>query len=111
MGAHPALFNIPSHHAIFPTKMSWKLRVFVLVFPHLRSISKRGGRTKKDKPMPSYDIRYLDSEGSLKANIATDCANDTQAKVLAHAMKTEGAKRIEVWDGPTLVYERGRQAN
>jgi hypothetical protein len=56
--------------------------------------------------MPNYDIRYLDEDGSLKATIATECANDMQAKVLAHAMKTAGSKRIEVWDGPTLVYER-----
>jgi hypothetical protein len=56
--------------------------------------------------MPNYDIRYLDDDGSVKAKIATECANDIQAKVLAHAMKTAGSKRIEVWDGPTLVYER-----
>lgn len=56
--------------------------------------------------MPSYDIRYLAEDGSLKAKIATECANDTQAKVLAHAWKAVGSKRIEVWDGPTLVYER-----
>jgi hypothetical protein len=56
--------------------------------------------------MPNYDIRYLDDDGRLKAKIATECANDMQAKVLAHAMKAEGSKRIEVWDGPTLVYER-----
>ena len=56
--------------------------------------------------MPSYDIRYLDSDGSVTANIATECANDTQAKVLAHAMKADGAKRIEVWDGPNLIYQR-----
>lgn len=56
--------------------------------------------------MPNYDIRYLDEDGSLKAKIAYECANDIQAKVLAHAMKTAGSKRIEVWDGPTLVYER-----
>ncbi|GAA0567202.1 hypothetical protein [Rhizomicrobium electricum] len=56
--------------------------------------------------MPNYDIRYLAEDGSVKAKIATECANDMQAKVLAHAMKTAGSKRIEVWDGPTLVYER-----
>lgn len=56
--------------------------------------------------MPNYDIRYLAEDGSVTAKIATECSNDTQAKVLAHAMKTAGAKRIEVWDGPTLVYER-----
>lgn len=56
--------------------------------------------------MPSYDIRYLNDDGSLNATIATECANDIQAKVLAHALKAEGSRRIEVWDGPTLVYER-----
>jgi hypothetical protein len=56
--------------------------------------------------MPSYDIRYLDDDGTLKAKIATECTNDMQAKVLAHAMRAKGTKRIEVWDGPTLVYER-----
>jgi hypothetical protein len=56
--------------------------------------------------MPNYDIRYLAEDGSVKAKIATECANDMQAKVLAHAMKTAGSKRIEVWDGPTLVYAR-----
>ncbi len=56
--------------------------------------------------MPNYDIRYLDDAGTLKAKIATECANDTHAKVLAHAMKAAGSKRIEVWDGPTLIYAR-----
>lgn len=56
--------------------------------------------------MPSYDICYLNEDGSLNARIATECSNDMQAKVLAHAMKAAGSKRIEVWDGVTLVYER-----
>ncbi len=61
--------------------------------------------------MPSYDIRYYDEDGAVKAKIATECENDTQAKVLAHAMKTAGAKRLEVWDGPTLVYARPTRPN
>jgi hypothetical protein len=56
--------------------------------------------------MPNYDIRYLGDDGSLKASIAYECSNDIQAKVLAHALKTAEAKRIEVWDGTTLVYQR-----
>ncbi len=56
--------------------------------------------------MPSYDICYLNDDGTVAAKIAAECANDTQAKVLAHAMKAKGSKRIEVWDGVTLVYER-----
>lgn len=56
--------------------------------------------------MPSYDIRYLDADGTVKAIVAAECANDIQAKVLAHALKADGAKQIEVWDGPTLIYQR-----
>jgi len=56
--------------------------------------------------MPSYDFLYRGDDGSLTAKIAAECVNDIQAKVLAHAMKTADAKCIEVWDGPTLVYER-----
>jgi hypothetical protein len=61
--------------------------------------------------MPSYDIRYLNDDGTLAAEIAADCSNDMQAKVLAHAMKLNGSKRIEVWDGITLVYERPETEN
>ncbi len=61
--------------------------------------------------MPSYDICYLKEDGSVAARIAADCANDMQAKVLAHAMKLEGSTRIEVWDGVTLVYERPENPN
>ena len=56
--------------------------------------------------MPSYEICYLNQDGTLNAKIAADCANDMQAKVLAHALKAEGFRRIEVWNGVTLIYER-----
>ena len=56
--------------------------------------------------MTSYEICYLNEDGSLNARIATECANDMQAKILAHAMKAAGSTRIEVWDGVRLIYER-----
>ncbi len=56
--------------------------------------------------MPNYDICYLNSDGTLSATLAAQCATDQQAKILAHAMKLDGAKRIEVWDGKTLIYQR-----
>lgn len=56
--------------------------------------------------MTSYEICYLNEDGSLNARIATECANDMQAKILAHAMKAAGSARIEVWDGVRLIYER-----
>ena len=56
--------------------------------------------------MPSYEIYYMNDDGTLDARVAAECGDDRQAKVLAHAMKKRGFKRIKVWEGDTLVYER-----
>jgi len=56
--------------------------------------------------MPSYEICYMNDDGTLDAKVAAECANDLQAKVLAHALKKKGHKRIRVWDGGILIYER-----
>lgn len=56
--------------------------------------------------MPSYVICYLNADGSLACTLAANCADEVQAKVLAHAMKLSVYKRFEVWDGDTLVYVR-----
>jgi hypothetical protein len=56
--------------------------------------------------MPSYEICYLNSDGSLACTLAAGCADDMHAKVLAHAMKLSEYKRFEVWTDRTLVYER-----
>lgn len=56
--------------------------------------------------MPSYEICYMNDDGTLDAKVAAECANDLQAKVLAHALKKKGLKRIRVWDGGILIYER-----
>ena len=61
--------------------------------------------------MPSYEIFYLNDDGTLDARVAAECANDLQAKILAHAMKKKGLKRIRVWDGANLVYERPQRSN
>jgi hypothetical protein len=68
-----------------------------------RNLLERG---RGKETMPSYDICYLNEDGSLNAKIAADCANDMQAKVLAHALQAKGSRRIEVWNGVTLIYER-----
>jgi len=60
--------------------------------------------------MPSYDIRYLNDDGTLAAAVAAECVDETKAKVLAHALKSKGFKRIEVWDGADLIYERPQRA-
>jgi translation initiation factor IF-1 len=56
--------------------------------------------------MPSYEICYQNADGTPDARIAAECTNDTQAKVLAHAMKKKGRKRITVWEGDKLIYQR-----
>ena len=56
--------------------------------------------------MPSYEIYYMNDDGTLDAKVAAECDDDRQAKVLAHAMKRKGLKRIKEWEGDTLVYER-----
>jgi hypothetical protein len=56
--------------------------------------------------MPSYEICYLNQDGSLAAKFSTICDDQTKAKVMAHAMKLDGAKQIEVWDGRSLIYTR-----
>ncbi len=60
--------------------------------------------------MPAYEICYLRNDGTFAAALAANCQNDKQAKILAHAMKLESAKRIEVWSGERLVYARPQTA-
>jgi hypothetical protein len=61
--------------------------------------------------MPTYDICYLNIDGSLAAKLSALCTDDKQAKILAHAMKLAGTRQIEVWDGKTLVYQRPQEVN
>lgn len=56
--------------------------------------------------MPEYEITYRHNDGSLTAKIETQCATDKDAKILAHAMKVDGARQFEVWQGDTLIYAR-----
>ena len=59
--------------------------------------------------MPSFDFCYLNADGSLACTLAAICADETQAKILAHAMKLSRYKRFEVWSGDKLVYVRPDQ--
>ena len=56
--------------------------------------------------MPSYEICYLNNDGSLAGKFAATCDTEMQAKVLAHAMRLDSARGIEVWDGNDLIYRR-----
>ena len=56
--------------------------------------------------MPAYEICYRDEAGSLTYKFSANCDDDGRAKVLAHAMKTPSAKKLEVWSGEALIYAR-----
>ena len=56
--------------------------------------------------MPNYDICYLKTDGSLAGKFAAQCDTEIQAKIMAHAFRLESARRIEVWDGTHLIYQR-----
>jgi len=58
--------------------------------------------------MPSYDICYLNPDGTVAAKLQAECASDREAKILAHALKEKGQKRIKVWTATDkhLVYQR-----
>lgn len=56
--------------------------------------------------MPHYEICYTDHRGALVGKISAQCANSTQAAILAHAMKFRQWLKMEVWEGESLIYER-----
>jgi hypothetical protein len=56
--------------------------------------------------MPNYEICYLNDDGSLSGKFAANCDTEMQAKVLAHAMRLDHSRGIEVWDGSALIYRR-----
>jgi hypothetical protein len=59
-----------------------------------------------EDPMPAYDICYLNQGGELSYKFSATCDDDKRAKVLAHAMKMPDCKRLEVWNGELLVFQR-----
>ena len=56
--------------------------------------------------MPHYEICYRKTDGSLAGKLAAQCDTELQAKVMAHAFRLDSARRIEVWDGSELIYQR-----
>jgi hypothetical protein len=58
--------------------------------------------------MPKYDIFYFNADGKLAKKIVAECADEREAKILAHAMMEKGIRRIKVRaeSDERLVYER-----
>jgi hypothetical protein len=67
---------------------------------------KQRGHDEGEAFMPSYEICYLNNDGSLAGKFAATCETQMQAKILAHAMRLDSARGIEVWDGSELIYRR-----
>jgi hypothetical protein len=59
--------------------------------------------------MPNYEICYLHEDGSLAGKFAANCNTDMQAKIFAHAMRLDTARRIKVWSESKLIYQRPEQ--
>jgi hypothetical protein len=55
--------------------------------------------------VPSFEINYA-QDGRLVEKLSFFCATPTQAKVMAHAMKSHPFAEIEVWLDDALVYAR-----
>ncbi|OJT96827.1 MAG: hypothetical protein BGN82_07855 [Alphaproteobacteria bacterium 65-7] len=56
--------------------------------------------------MPAYEIRYRDQNGALTYTFSATCDDDGRARVLAHAMKTPGARLVEVWRDNAMIHAR-----
>ena len=60
--------------------------------------------------MADYDIRYQWGDGQPALSLRIACADDREAKIMAHAMKAREHKSFEVWKDEALVYKRPHEA-
>jgi hypothetical protein len=73
------------------------------------SLHNKRGHDEGETIMPDYEICYLKNDGSLAGKFTAQCQTEMQAKILAHAMRLETSRGIEVWDGSHLIYRRPDQ--
>jgi hypothetical protein len=85
------------------TQLSFDIRVRVAQKGNKRV---RHYQSCSEATMPAYEICYLDESGVLTYKFSATCDDDQRAKILAHAMKLPSAKKLEVWNGETLIYTR-----
>jgi hypothetical protein len=78
--------------------------------PYLRT-SVLGMIARLEDIMPVYDICYLDQSGALTCKFIAVCGDDKSAKILAHAMQLSDSRRLEVWSGESLIYQRPQNLN
>ncbi len=56
--------------------------------------------------MTTFEICYLEDDGTLACAFSVQFEDEMRAKILAHAMKPTAVRTIEVWHGQQLVYRR-----
>ena len=61
--------------------------------------------------MPEYNIYYMDHSGALSYKFSATCDNDKCARIVAHAMKLLDCKRLEVWNGESIVYQHPQNSS
>ncbi|GEM_PF-1200607 len=54
--------------------------------------------------MPTYDIRYMNRDGTVAARFFAHCSGDDEAKALMRAIQMEGVRQVSVWHGNRLIY-------
>jgi hypothetical protein len=62
-----------------------------------------------EDPMPAYEICYKDDSGNLARAFSVKFDSELRAKILAHALKPQECRQLEVWDGDRLIYSRPEQ--
>ena len=61
--------------------------------------------------MPAFEICYLEDDGALACAFSVQFDDEMRAKILAHAMKPQDCRTLEVWRGKELVYRRPETAD
>ena len=87
------------------TTMSRDFALGAPQLPYLRT-SVSGMIARLENIMPACDICYLDQGGALTCKFTAMCGDDKSAKILAHAMKLSESRRLEIWSGESLIYQR-----
>jgi hypothetical protein len=53
-----------------------------------------------------YEICFRHNDGTIALKYDLACADDTHAKIMAHALMSREYSSLEVWHGDELVYQR-----
>lgn len=49
--------------------------------------------------MPEYEIRFLNSDGTIALSCLTECVNDLDAEAVASELLNSDFAEVEIWQG------------